>query len=156
MSYRGHHVYKIFIDFRILLVSTACAQPTVFGDYNPACIMSFMRGLSHLLLLSSPLFILLSCTPETPQPPLQTSFYVYRFNPPAFIEFSTDFQPANEIPFSIPPNCGLFDVFPAPLGNYLAIELSCPTGQTVLFLNTGADSITQPVTESDSHFLAWT
>jgi hypothetical protein len=117
--------------------------------------MSFMRGLSHLLFLSSP-FFLLSCTPETPQPPLQTSFYVYRFNPPAFIEFSEDFQPSDEIPFSIPPNCGLFDVSPAPLGTYLAIELSCPNGQTVLFLNTGTDSFTQPVTESDSHFLAWT
>lgn len=97
-----------------------------------------------------------SCTPKTPQLPLQPSFYVYRFDPPDFIEFSPDFQSINEIPFSIPPNCGLFNVFPAPLGKYLAIELSCPNGQTVLYLDTMTDSVTQTITDSDSHFLAWT
>jgi Tol biopolymer transport system component len=40
--------------------------------------------------------------------------------------------------------------------------LNCPNGQTVLFLDTssslraGSGSVTQPVTDSDSHFLAWT
>jgi dipeptidyl aminopeptidase/acylaminoacyl peptidase len=107
--------------------------------------------------------ILLSCTPQTPQPPLQDSLFVYRFSPPAFIEFSEDFKILREVPFSIPPGCGLFNVFPAPVGTFMAIELSCPNGQTVLFLETtapfsatSAKSVTQPVTESDSHFLAWT
>jgi dipeptidyl aminopeptidase/acylaminoacyl peptidase len=117
-----------------------------------------MRGLSSffLLLIS---FILLSCTPQPPQlpqAPPQTPFYVFRFDPPAFIELSTDFQPIREIPFSIPPNCGLFNTFPAPLGKFIAVELSCPNGQTILFLDTITDSVTQPVTDSDSHFLAWT
>lgn len=61
-----------------------------------------------------------------------------------------------EIPFAIPPHCALFDVFPAPLGPYLAVELSCPNGQTILFLDTGTQSASQPVLDSDSHFLAWT
>jgi len=61
-----------------------------------------------------------------------------------------------EIPFSIPPNCGLFNTFPAPSGSFLLIELSCPNGQTVLFLNLETASASQPVTDSDSHFLAWT
>jgi len=112
-----------------------------------------MRSLSSFFLLLS--FALLSCTPQTLQPPLQTVFYIYRFDPPAFIEFSTEFQPAREIPFSILPNCGLFNTFPAPLGEFMAIELSCPNGQTVLFLDTVTDSVTQPITDSDSHFLAW-
>jgi hypothetical protein len=112
-----------------------------------------MRHSSFLLLLTP---FLLSCTPQTPQPALQTSFYVYRFTPPALVTYSTDFQPTGEIPFSIPPNCGLFSIFPAPLGRFMAIELSCPNGQTVLFLDTSNDSVTQPVTGSDSHFLAWT
>ena len=113
-----------------------------------------------ILRIASFLLLLSSCIPQT-QPPTQTSLFVYRIDPPAFVEFSADFQPINEIPFSISLNCSLFDVFPAPIRNFLLIELSCPSGQTVLFLDTlssrSADSgsVTQPVTDSDSHFLAW-
>jgi hypothetical protein len=71
------------------------------------------------------------------------------------VEFSSDFQPVREIPFSVPQSCSLFDVFPAPVGKFLLIELSCPNGQTVLFLDSETGSVTQPVSESDSHFLAW-
>jgi hypothetical protein len=99
---------------------------------------------------------LLACTPPTPPAPLQALFYAYRFDPPAFMEFSTDFQPVREIPFLLPPNCGLFNTFPVPLGAFLAIELSCPSGQTVLFLDTTTASVIQPISDSDSHFLAWT
>ncbi len=105
------------------------------------------------------LFIfLLSCTTDaqTSQPPLQTSLYIYRFKPPALIEFSEDFQLIKEIPFSIPPNCGLFNIFPAPVGKFMAIELNCPNGQTVIYMNTETATVIQPVTDSDSHFLAWT
>jgi hypothetical protein len=113
-----------------------------------------MHRLSLFLLLT--FFPLLSCTPgPTPAHSAQISFYAYRFEPPAFVEFSTDFQPVREIPFSLPPNCGLFNTFPAPLGAFLAIELSCPNGQTVLFLDTNTSAVTQPVPDSDSHFLAW-
>ncbi|HZJ23958.1 MAG TPA: hypothetical protein VFD54_11650, partial [Anaerolineales bacterium] len=46
----------------------------------------------------------------------------------------------------------------------MAVELNCPNGQTVLYLETSTSlsvgpesgSVTQPVTNSDSHFLAWT
>jgi Tol biopolymer transport system component len=107
------------------------------------------------------LTFLFSCTSQTPQPSLQTTFYIYRFDPPAFVEFSRDFQPAKEIPFSIPFNCGLLNTFSSPIGKYIAIELNCPNGQTVLFLDTslsGGSETTgaiQPITDSDSHFLAW-
>jgi hypothetical protein len=112
-------------------------------------------GTIYFLLLTSFLF-LLSCTQQTQQPPPQTTFTIYRFDPPALIEFSQEFQAIGEIPFSIPPNCGLFNIFSAPHGNFTAIELSCPNGQTVLFLDTSTSSVTQPVIDSDSHFLAWT
>jgi Tol biopolymer transport system component len=102
------------------------------------------------------LIFLLSCNPQTPQPSLQTTFYVYRFNPPAFVEFSTDFHVRKEFPFAIPLHCGLLNTFPAPVGKYILIELNCPNGQTVLFLDIETDSMSQPVTDSDSHFLAWT
>jgi dipeptidyl aminopeptidase/acylaminoacyl peptidase len=99
--------------------------------------------------------LLISCTSPTPLPPLQSVFYIYRFDPPAFVEFSRDFQVTREIPFSIPPHCGLFNVFPPPVGKSIAIELSCPNGQTVLYLDTNTASVIQPVSGSDSHFLAW-
>jgi Tol biopolymer transport system component len=104
--------------------------------------------------LITPLLFLLSCTP-TPTSIPRTVLLIHRFEPPAFIEFSEDLQPVKETPFSIPPNCGLYNTFPAPRGSYLAIELNCPNGQTVLFLNIDSASVTQPVTDSDSHFLAW-
>jgi WD40-like Beta Propeller Repeat len=115
----------------------------------------------HCLLIT---VFLLSCSTPTPQPPTptQTSLILYRFEPPAFVEFSEDLQLIKEIPFSIPLSCGLFNTFPAPVGKYLLIELNCPNGQTVLFLDTSAtlsvssDSVTQPISDSDAHFLAWT
>ena len=97
---------------------------------------------------------LLSCTPPIKSTPPAT-FYVYRFDPPAFVGFSADAQATHEIPFSIPPDCGLLDTYPAPLGKFLLIELSCPNGQTILFLDTKSGSMTQPVRDTDSHFLAW-
>jgi Tol biopolymer transport system component len=119
-----------------------------FMRHSPYCLLS-----SFFSLLSS--FLIFSCTPQTPPPPLQTSFSIYRFHPPAFIEYSTDFQPTGEISFAIPANCGLVAQFPAPLGSFLAIELSCPNGQTVLFLDTTTEAVTQPIADSDSHFLSW-
>jgi hypothetical protein len=112
-----------------------------------------MRGLSSFFLLL--FYFLFSCTPQTPESSLQTTFYVHRFDPPALIEFNKDFQAINEIPFSMPPNCGLFNIFPAPVGKFMAIELSCPNEQAVLFLNTDTSSVTPPIQNIDSHFLAW-
>jgi Tol biopolymer transport system component len=115
--------------------------------------MRLQAQIPFYLLLSA---ILLSCNPQTPRSSLQTTFYVYRFDPPAFVEFSSNFQPVKEIPFSVPLNCGLLNIFPAPIGNFIAIELNCPNGQTVVFLDTETGTTTQPIADSDSHFLAWT
>jgi Tol biopolymer transport system component len=117
--------------------------------------MGSQLRITNYALLFSFLF-LLSCTPQQPSSPTQSSLYIYRFDPPAFVEFSEDLEQVNEIPFSIPLNCGLFDVFPAPVGPHLLIELSCPNGQAVLFLDTESGATSQPITDSDSHFLAWT
>jgi dipeptidyl aminopeptidase/acylaminoacyl peptidase len=114
-----------------------------------------MFRLSSFWFLLSFFLFLTSCTSQTPQGSLQTSFYVYRFNPAALIEFSSDFQPAKEIPFSIPPGCGFLNMFSAPMGKNIAIELNCPNGPTVLFLDTGTGTTIQPISASDSHFLAW-
>lgn len=121
--------------------------------------MSLMRSLlritNYVLILTSFLFLLSCTTAPATQPSAQTTLIIYRFDPPAFVEFSDDFQPMQEVPFSIPLNCSLFNIFSAPVGAYILIELSCPNGQTVLFLDTETKSITQPITDSDSHFLSW-
>jgi Tol biopolymer transport system component len=114
-----------------------------------------MRRLSFFFLLFAFFLLLASCTSSTPQPSFQTAFYVYRFEPSAFMEFSEDLQKFKEIPFDVPLHCGLLNAFPAPIGKYILIELNCPNGQTVLFLDTDSSAITQPITDSDSHFLAW-
>ena len=111
-----------------------------------------MRQLFSLLIFLPFLF---SCAPQTPAPSLTTAFYLFRFQPPALLEFSEHLGPIREIPFSVPANCGLFDIVSPPVGRFLAIELSCPNGQTVLFLDTNTAGLTQPARDSDSHFLAW-
>lgn len=120
-----------------------------------------MRRLSFFSFLLSSFLFLLSCSQppppsSTPFPTSRPSLYVYRFTPPSLVEFSEDLQAIGEIPFSVPPSCGLFNIFPAPAGRFTAIELSCPNGPTVLVLNTETHSVIQPVATSDSHFLAWT
>ncbi len=90
-------------------------------------------------------------TPSSEAPAL----YIYRFDPPALIELTPTYRMVRAIPFAPPADCGLYDVFAAPSGRYLALEFSCPSGPTVLFLDpeTGAARAAYP--DSDSHFLAW-
>ena len=46
-------------------------------------------------------------------------------------------------------------MFSAPIGKDLSIELNCPNGPTVLFVDTETGTTIQPISTSDSHFLAW-
>lgn len=111
----------------------------------------YFSRLSFLFLLScapSPAF---SSTPV----PLKPALYVFRLEPPALVELSPDDRPLREIPFFTPGGCELNNVYPAPRGATLAVELSCAFGQTVVWVNTDGGEVKQAYTESDSHFLAW-
>ena len=110
-----------------------------------------MRAVKLLLFT-----LLITACSQGKKPSSETLLIVYRYDPPAFIEFSEDLQPVRGIPFAIPLSCGLFNTYPAPLGEFLLIELNCPNGQTVLFLDGSTGSVTQPITDTDAHFLAWT
>jgi tricorn protease-like protein len=46
-------------------------------------------------------------------------------------------------------------VYAAPRGPKLAIELTCGFGPAVVLLDTATAQFEQPITDSDSHFLAW-
>lgn len=108
---------------------------------------------AHCLLIT---FVISACLPiSIPASPPSTALYIYRFEIPAFVGFSEDLTPTKEIPFSFPVNCGLFDTFPAPHGGTLAVELTCPNGPSVLFLDTETGNISLPFSAADSHFLAW-
>jgi hypothetical protein len=112
--------------------------------------------MSRILCITIFALFLISCT-NTQQAPTQNTFYAFRITPPTLLEFSPDLSTvAREIPVTFPPDCGLFDIFPSPRGTFLAVELSCSFGQTVLFLDPETGSITPAYPEADSHFLAWT
>jgi len=55
----------------------------------------------------------------------------------------------------MPAGCSFDNYFAPLLGSTLAIELNCSFGQAVVWLNTDTGNLKQPVTDSDSHFLAW-
>jgi len=59
------------------------------------------------------------------------------------------------IPLASPADCGLYDVFAVPQGRYLALEFSCPSGQTVFLLDSATGAAQAAYPNSDSHFLAW-
>jgi dipeptidyl aminopeptidase/acylaminoacyl peptidase len=81
--------------------------------------------------------------------------YVLRLDPPALLELDADQHTAREVPLVVPPNCSLDHVFPASRGSMLVLELGCSFGQAVLWLNAATGEVSQPVKDSDSHFLAW-
>jgi hypothetical protein len=110
--------------------------------------------MQRLALVMPGLFVLAACSPAV-APASRSSLYVFRLDPPALVELDSKDQPAREIPVTVPGGCGLDDVFAPPRGARLALELSCPFGQAVLVLDTASGALHQPVTDSDSHFLAW-
>lgn len=116
-----------------------------------------MRHFSFYISLL-PFFLLLSCAPSATiqAQPTQIAFYVFRVDPSALVELSSDYKPIHEIPISIPAGCALDNTYPSPRGAYLAMELGCAFGQTVVWVNTDTGIVKQAVTDSDSHFLAWT
>jgi Tol biopolymer transport system component len=111
-----------------------------------------VRITQYALLL--PLF---ACASPAPQPATQTILYALRNTPPTLLEFSADLKSIRRaLPLSFPPDCGLYNLYPSPYGIFLALELSCSFGQTVLLLNSETATLTQAFPEADSHFLAWT
>ncbi len=99
-------------------------------------------------------FFLNSCDARSGQGS-RSIFFAVRNDPPAVVEFSPDFQPARAIPLPLPPECSLFNTYASPMGPWIAVELSCPFGQTVDLLNTDTGAIKPAFPDSDSHYLSW-
>jgi Tol biopolymer transport system component len=88
--------------------------------------------------------------------PSTTSLYVFRQEPPALVELSANGRLMRELPVAIPAGCRLESVYAPPVGAKVAIEYGCEFGPAVLYVNTESGEVWQPVTDSDSHFMAWT
>jgi Tol biopolymer transport system component len=97
---------------------------------------------------------LLACAPERPVLG-KTTLYVYRLDPPAFLQVDEAWRSVREIPFVSPEGCALGSVHAAPRGGVLALEMNCAFGPAVLALDSQTGIVRQLVTDSDSHFLAW-
>ncbi len=122
------------------------------SDYNRSPrYNASMRRFSLVL----PAALLLTACAAAPPPAARSSLYVFRLDRPALVELDSEDKPVREIPITIPEGCGLEDVSAPARGADLAIELSCPFGQAVAVVNTLTGALRQPVTDSDSHFLAW-
>ncbi len=106
------------------------------------------------LVFLSALFELAACAPRA-SAPLDPVSYVFRLDPPAFLQLDAAWEPAREIPFVTPEGCEVSRVDAAPHGPRLAIELGCAFGPAVLWLDVQTATVSQPITGSDSHFLAW-
>ncbi len=83
-----------------------------------------------------------------------STFFVFRSSPAAMVQLASDGRLQRELPVTIPEGCSLDNIFAPPVGVTVAIEFSCSFGQAAWF-DTGNGKMTQPVTDSDSHFMAW-
>jgi Tol biopolymer transport system component len=117
-----------------------------------------MARTAHLIPIGSVLLFMLACAPAAPSPVPTASlaFYVFRLNPPALLQLSSDYKRSSEIPISIPAECALSNLYSSVHNPSIAIELNCSFGQTVLWVNTRTGELKQAYVDSDSHFLAWT
>ncbi len=106
------------------------------------------------ILLVPGLVLLAACAPARP-PSAQSSLYIFRLSTPALLELGPSLNVLRTIPVTIPEGCGLESVHAPRRGPNLALELSCPFGQAVLTVDTVSGAMHQPITDSDSHFLAW-
>lgn len=106
------------------------------------------------MLVPAALLLITACA-VTRSATARSSLYILRLNPTALIELGPSLEPARTIPVTLPEGCGVENLYSPRRGARLALELSCPFGQAVLTVDTISGAERQPVTDSDSHFLAW-
>lgn len=102
--------------------------------------------------------MLASCSPSAIQATPARSrgtLYVFRQQPPALLELSAEHSILQETPIAIPEGCSLDDIFAPPAGTTLATEYICSFGQAVVWIDMLSGVARQPITDSDSHFMAW-
>ncbi len=109
------------------------------------------------MALTAGVAMLVGCSPagEAARPVVRSALYVFRTEPPAVVELSADQRVAHETPLAVPGGCSLEGLHAPPVGGTLAVEYTCSFGQAAVLFNTATGEFKQPVTDSDSHFMAW-
>ncbi len=102
-----------------------------------------------LLLL---LLFLAGCRAATPAPSPPTLYYL-RGGSLVVQEWQNGAP--REIPLSVPPQCAPWSLHASPQSPRLALELACPSGNQVFWLEPNSGSLRPVIEETDSHFLAW-
>ena len=107
--------------------------------------------------MSATITLLAGCSQALPaaKAPSQGALFVFRTEQTAVVELSPDGRPVHETPLAVPGGCSLDGLHAAPIGVTLAVEFSCSFGQAVALLDTQSGEFKQPITDSDSHFMAW-
>ncbi|MEW5938043.1 MAG: hypothetical protein AB1750_00155 [Chloroflexota bacterium] len=114
---------------------------------------NILRLLRLLFIFHLSSFIF-ACSSPTPIPlSSASSLFVFRFNPPALLEFDSHFALARELPLNLP--CPLIAAHAAPRGRFLALEMECANGPLVQIVDVTTDEVKTPYPSVDSHFLAW-
>jgi hypothetical protein len=110
------------------------------------------------MAMSATIVLLAACSParQAGQASTRSALFVFRTEKPALVELSPGGQSIHEMPLAVPGGCSLDALYAPAVGDMLAAEYSCSFGQAVALLNTANGEIRQPVTDSDSHFMAWT
>lgn len=108
----------------------------------------------HAVSLLVGIVLTVACAPAV-QTASESALFVFRFDPASLVQLDSSAHPVREIPVTIPDGCGLAEVDAPVQGSRVSLELNCAFGQAVVIVNTDSGTSNQPVTDSDSHFLAW-
>ncbi len=115
-----------------------------------------------VLLLSACESTLEASPTPTSSPPAQPSLLYLRSGSPEgemqlFIRQGLD-DPGRSVPLHVSSTCAIWGLYPAPLGQVVAMELDCGNGMTVMILDLDQETTSLPAAqfESDARFLAWT
>ena len=121
-----------------------------------------MRRPTRLLLFPFCILLLIllpSCAPTQELSPLtaQLIFINLESIGASQIVLQPDLRsPATILPFAVPANCSIYNLYPNPIQPYLAVELLCGDQAQVIILDTQTSKPLIPIDDSDSRFLAWT
>jgi dipeptidyl aminopeptidase/acylaminoacyl peptidase len=117
---------------------------------------SSLLGFTFFVLLFT---FLTSCASPADLPPATPQLVFLNINNTGMPQLvaQTDLQsPASILPYSIPANCSVYNLYPNPVQPLLAVELFCGDQARVEVYDVQTSKTFIPVEDTDSRFLDWT
>jgi Tol biopolymer transport system component len=122
---------------------------------------SFLAKVKHRLLFTFffLLILLLPSCASAPEPAPVTPQLIFinleSSGAPQIVSQPDLRSPSTTLPFAVPANCSIYNLYPNPVQALLAMELLCGDQAQVIILDTQTGKPSIPVDDSDSRFLAW-